>query len=132
MRSLSSSSLLGSYSDREEHQVDRVIVWVMRPLPDSPVRANWIFNDLWEAISAVVSVAELKSREQIPWYWDAHDKAGTSSNRLTVYGIWINPDGSATYEVGSNYKEYSSPPPELPDDYSLMISRSPDGILLTL
>jgi hypothetical protein len=102
---------------------------------ENEVGANHIFYDLWRAIPAVISAAERKSREELPGYWEAHDKVGTSSDRLMIYGIWFDPanNGSADYEVGANFVstgQVFDQLPELPDDYSIMIYRAPGGILL--
>lgn len=128
---------LGSYSDREEYQVDRVIVWVQ--LPPHGCRSDWLqradqfFETIWAAIPEVLSAAEQRSREMVPEFWKAHDEAVTPAQKLVVLGIWINPmTGSADYDVGCNY-EFIVPSglPELPDSHSIMVSRDPCGSLLS-
>jgi hypothetical protein len=124
---------LGSYSDREEFQVEQVIVWVM--LPHDGDRGKWLqraeqlFGDIWQATRAVVSAAEKKSRNLIPQFWKVHDEAATSDLQLAVWGIWIYPKSeSADYEVGCN-PQFNGPSslPELPDGHTIMVSRDRDG-----
>jgi hypothetical protein len=131
------SNALGSYSDREEYQVDRVIVWVQ--LPPHGCRGDWLqradqfFESIWAAIPEVLSAAEQRSREMVPGFWKAHDEAGTPGQKLAVLGIWIDPmTGSADYDVGFNY-EFNGPSelPELPDRHTIMVSRDPCGRLLS-
>jgi hypothetical protein len=94
---------LGSYPDREEFQVGRVIVWVTIP-PDGN-RAAWVeqanplFENVWQAIPAVVAHAQQVSRTRLPEFWKQYDDAGTADEPLTVSGIWLNPaSGSADYK----------------------------------
>jgi hypothetical protein len=131
------SNALGSYSDREEFQVDRVIVWVQ--LPTHGCRADWLqradqfFESIWAAIPEVLSVAEQKSREMVAEFWKAHDEAEMPGQKLAVRGIWIDPmTGSADYDVGCNY-EFNGPGglPELPESHTITVSRDPCGNVLS-
>ena len=85
------------------------------------------------AIPAVVSAAEKVSRAQLPEFWMAHDNAGTAGDRLAVWGVWIDPiSGSVDHEVGRNFDSMHHVPthlPEMPDDFSIMVTRAPDGSL---
>lgn len=86
---LNPSNTLGTYPDREEFQVDRVIVWV--EIPSYGSRATWLkradrsFEGLWRTIPAVALVAEQESRALIPVDWKAHDEAGQTLERLSVW-----------------------------------------------
>ncbi len=129
------SNLIGSYSDHEEFQVGRVIVWV--EIPSHGSRATWlkqaelIFEGVWRDANTVVSAAQQASRALIPEFWKAHDEAGTASEQLSVWGIWIDPaKGSADYEVGLNHdfsRKHWTHLPELPGDYTIFVSRDPRG-----
>jgi hypothetical protein len=129
------SNALGSYPDREEFQVERVIVWVKTPSHGSRAtwleRANLILGEVWQAIPAAVSAAQQASRTLIPEFWEAHDQAGTAAEQLAVRGIWIDPaSGSADYEVARNPDFDREGLPEFPDDLSIIVSRDPSGALL--
>jgi hypothetical protein len=138
MTRLSQSNELGSYPDREEFQVERVIVWVKIPSRGSRAawleRADQIFEDVWQAIPAAVAAAQQESRARIPEFWRAHEEAGTVGEPMSVLGIWIDPTtGSADYEVGRNHDRVHEGPthlPDLPDGYSIVVSRAPNGGLL--
>jgi hypothetical protein len=129
------SNPIGSYSDRKEFQVGRVIVWVEIPSHGSRAawlkQANLIFESVWRDVPAAVSAAHQVSRSPILESWNAHDEAGTASDQLSVWGIWIDPtSGSADYEVGLNHDFScggSTNLPEPPDDYSVIVSRDPHG-----
>lgn len=130
------TNALGSYPDREEFQVGRVIVWVR--IPSHAGRSMWLeradqlFEEVWQAVPEVLSAAERESRALIPEFWKAHDEAGTAGEHLAVRGIWIDPaTGVADYEVGCNHdSENPSGLSELPDGYSILVSRSAGGDLL--
>jgi hypothetical protein len=132
------SNAIGSYPDREEFQVERIIVWVaISALGD---RASWLrradlmFEEIWRAIPAVVRVAQQASRAEIPEFWIAHDETGTADKQLAVRWLWIDSaSGSTDYDVGPNYDftaRQSAGLPEFPDDHSIMVSRQPDGELV--
>jgi hypothetical protein len=129
------SNPIGSYPDREEFQVGRVIVWVELPSHGSRAawlkQANLIFEGVWRDVPTVVSAAQQASRALIPEFWKGHDEAGTASEQLVVWGIWIDSaEGSADYEVGRNHgfsRKNWTHLPELPDDYSIVVSRDPHG-----
>jgi len=138
MTRLKPSNAIGSYPDREEFQVGRVIVWV--EIPPHGSRATWLeradrmFGEVWRAIPAVVSAAQRESRALIPEYWKAHDEAGSTGERLAAWGIWIDPlGGTATYEVGRNWDFDPKDPtrlPELPDGHCITVSRDPGSELM--
>jgi hypothetical protein len=136
MTRLHHSNALGSYPNREEFQIGQVIVWVM--IPAHGRRDAWLergdrlLDEVWEAIPAVLSAAQRESRTLIPEFWEAHDKAGTAGEQLTMLGIWIDPTtGSADYEVGCNHGfESTIGLPELPDGHSIAVSRDSGGGLL--
>jgi hypothetical protein len=137
MTRLRRSNTLGSYPDREEFQVERVIVWV--EVPPHGIRDTWLeradrmFDEVWQAVPAVVAAAQQESRALFPEYWEARDRSGAAGERLAVRGIWIDPaDGSAEYDVAANSDsapDDSTPPPALPADHSISVSRRPDGSL---
>jgi hypothetical protein len=130
------SDPLGSYPDREEFQIERVIVWVQIPSHGSRIhwvnRANQLIEGIWRAIPSVVEAAQQESRKLLPDFWKAHTQAGTASEQLTVHGIWIDPvNATAGYDVGENFDRRILPDsPELPDMYSIMVNRDSAGNLL--
>lgn len=128
---------LGSYPDREEFQVERVIVWV--EVSSHGSRAAWLeqadrmFEGVWRAIPAVVAAAQQASRSAIPEFWKAFDETGAAGAVLAVRGIWIDPvSGSADYEVAPNPDfplGASGTVPEMPEGHSIVVSRQSDGNL---
>lgn len=126
---------LGSYPDREEFLVERVLVWVMIPNQDLRreliQRADQRFEEIWSALPKVQMEAQRESRTIIPKFWERHDAAGTSDEQFIVYGIWIEPDGSAQYRVAANYdfENAGRNLPELPENHSIMVSRDSKGVL---
>ena len=140
MTRFASSNALTVYRDSYEFQFGRVLVYVITPpfaLPATGLeRAERMFDEVWGAIPTVVSAAEKVSRAQLPEFWMAHDDAGTAGDRLAVWGMWIDPiSGSVDYEVGRNFDSMHHVPtylPEMPDDFSIMVTRAPDGSLQIL
>jgi hypothetical protein len=138
MNRLHDSNRLGSYLDREEFQIERVIVWV--DIPPHGNRTGWleradrVFDEIWRAIPDVVSAARLGPGAQVADPGKTHDEAGVSSERLAVRGIWIDPvNGSAQYEVGAECGYDGGDaiePPGRPDGRSVMVHRDPGGELL--
>ena len=134
------SGPLGSYPDREEFQVDRTIINVMLPAHGDRrawlARADELFEDVWRAVPLVILAAQQNSRVTLQEFWKAHDEAGTSSEQLAVWGIWIDPEtGAADYHVGCNHVFMDHAPaalPGLPDDYTISVHRNPTGHLETL
>src|SRR5438094_108780 len=127
------SNALGSYSDREEFQIGRVIVWVRIPGHGSRdtwlQRADLLIEDIWRAIPTVLSAAQQESRALIPEFWKLHDEAGTADEQLTVWGIWIDLIANSTdFHVGGNH-DFNCPIglPELPDGHCIMVSRDLSG-----
>jgi hypothetical protein len=60
-----------------------------------------MFPSFWQALPDVIASAELVSRANIPDYWSAHDRAGTSGGQFIAFGMWIFPkEGFAEFEVG--------------------------------
>jgi hypothetical protein len=137
MKRLHASTKLGSYSDREEFQVERVIVWVnIPPHGDRTIwleRADRIFGEVWRAIPDVVSVARLGLSAPEGDLGRSHDEMEVASERLAVMGIWIDPiNGSAEYEVGADYGCDGVDlvdPSGIEDSLSVMVYRDPDGEL---
>ena len=113
-----------------------------RYLPTAAVPIGWserigsdrIFEEIWQAVPAVLLVAEQESRALIPEFWRARDEAATAGTRLSVCGVWIDPvSGSADYEVSGNpfdTHDNSLHLPVLPENHRVLVSRSADGALL--
>lgn len=136
---LRQASLLGEYSDRLEYQIGGTLVWVLFGGPEQQVAALEAacqqFPSIWTAIPAVISEAERASRVELPEFWQMHEAADTSSEVLSVWGIWIEPvSGTATYEVSTNHA--FDPPPQVelssfPEESSVMIERNKEGVIST-
>jgi hypothetical protein len=93
-----------------------------------------MFEEVWLTIPAVVVVAQQASRAAIPEFWNTHDETGTADEQMAVRGLWIDPaNGSSEYDVGPNHESIArqtSDLPEFPDDYSVRVSREPNGELV--
>lgn len=129
------SGPLTSYADRDEFQIDRVLVWVKYPANGNRsaalLRANELFPEIWQAIPEVVPFAQAQSRAVIPEFWRAHDESGVPGARLAVWGITIDPATElAVYDVFWNH-DFKCPAglPELPDGHSVDVSRDREGRL---
>ena len=129
------SAHLASYPDREEFQIDRVIVWVRVSAEigsaASVSRAESVLGQVWEAIPQVLVAAQDASRQHLPQMWQAYDAAGVADQQLAVYGIWIDPlAASADYDVAWNYDKVNPEGlPKLPDDHRIAVTRDAAGTL---
>src|SRR4051794_28137798 len=95
---------IGSYPDRDEFQVGRVIVSVTTPADDSRAawlaRANELFEHVWEAVPDVLAFARRHSQPASNADGPADRAADVTSETLAVRGIWIHPGtGTADYDV---------------------------------
>ncbi|HZZ81025.1 MAG TPA: hypothetical protein VFE62_21165 [Gemmataceae bacterium] len=125
---------IGSYPDREEFQVDRVIVWVKIPTANDYVdwldRADDQFPTIWQARFKVMLVAESALRSMFPKVWESHDTTKSTQDLVMLRGIWIDPrTGTADYDVWcpdalENWDEQG----EEPSDF-VIVTRDPKGAL---
>ncbi|WP_445769493.1 hypothetical protein [Rheinheimera sp.] len=81
------SDPLGSYSDRDEFQIGRMLVWVIYPSDED--RSACLYRA--EKIFSVLESDIVKVEERVT-------VSAGSSTPATVIGITIEPDGSASYE----------------------------------
>ena len=117
---------LGSYHDREEFQVGRVVVWVLIPTGDC--REEWLeqgdrlFELVSHELAAVMSAAERESRILHPEFWRARDDSESPSEALAIFGIWLYPDtGAADFDIEM---------PEMPDNLPIIVTRERSGSVL--
>jgi hypothetical protein len=129
---MSLDSPLGSYPDREEYQVDRVLVNI--EIPSHGARQAWLevgktlFPDAWLAIPRVIEAAEHAAREEQATLWQQLDQGATGVGPLAVYDVWINPvTGGGTYRVGSNWDFPFPQSVEFPEDYFILVERDAAG-----
>lgn len=134
---LRQATLLGSYADRDEYQIGRMLVWVEFGSPSRKQAATELaceqFSSVWAAIPSAVARALQHSQGQLPEFWEAHEAAGSSEEVLCVWGIWMQPfSGTATYHVSTNHEFFwgrGKDLPEFPEEGAVMICRSPEGDL---
>ena len=98
---------LGAYDDRDEYQIDRMLVWVIFGTPCRRQLATELacalFPAVWDAIPQTVKLAQIHSREKHPEFWRSRDATGTADDALHVWGIWLDPfEGKATYDISEN------------------------------
>jgi hypothetical protein len=137
MRRFAPSNALTIYRDRYEFQFGRVLVCVITPpfvIPNIGLEwAERMFDEVWGAIPAVISVAEMESRAQLPEFWEAHDEAGTAGDRMAVWWVCIDPiSGLVDYEIGQNFDsihQVLKDLPELDEDSNITVTRAPDESL---
>jgi hypothetical protein len=127
-------SPLGAYADREEYQVERVIVNIQIPVHGS--RQMWLergrrlFPDAWRAIPSVIDAAERASRDELPTSWQHIDLQAESVRPLVVYGMWIEPaTEKVTYRVGLNFEFDFENRSDFPEDYFVSVERDTEGNL---
>lgn len=69
------SHSLGSYSDCEEFQVGKTLVWVKIPSHDDRaaclLRADILFEQVWQGVQEALSFATDESRGMVPEFWSA-------------------------------------------------------------
>jgi hypothetical protein len=136
---LSQDRPLGVYAERDgyariEFQQGRRLIWVLRRTdeaePDCLRRADAMVAAAYDAVPAVVSVAEARSRSDLVDFWAAHDGSGVPGERLDVWGVTLKPDdGAMSFDVGLNHDFDFAGLPEFPDDLFYLVNRAANGEL---
>ena len=130
-----SATLLGSYDGRDEYQVGRTLVWVCfdssSSRDENTAEAFRQLPSILQAIPDAIETAVASLRGESPNFWRLHDLAGTASDLLSVWGIWVYPSTChATYHVNENH-DFTAPDgaqlPQLDEMHGVYVSRSSDG-----
>jgi len=121
---------------RLEYQLGSMLIWVHFPdtMLDEDVLpiADALIDSAMDGIANAIHMAEQKSREQLPDFWESHDQSGLNGDRLAVWRLSLDVDSnSVEYCVGHNrdcFRALHTEPFNLPNFPGLMtIKKSPDG-----
>ena len=118
-------SPLGSYSGRDEFQVETTLIWIRIPNTDQRnfwlVKGEAVFQEAWGKISQALEFAQQFSRDVASDYWIRYDLRNLAGEPLGVWGILIDPETcSASYHVNINH--------DFENDGSDLLALSEEGI----
>jgi hypothetical protein len=93
---------------RLEYQIGSMLIWVHFPdtMRDQNALtiAGTLIDSAMDGMANAVQIAEQKSREQLPDFWEVHDQSGLDGDRLAVWSLSLDVDShSVEYEVGRNH-----------------------------